>query len=143
MKPMNANEADYEEFEILGREALFTNMRIDRNTLPDGLYAYDLRYECNGEPNELKSFVLVNHWGTVVVKEPIESADSGVELMLFRDLNVYKKFKQKFAYMIFAQNFLLTHWERNCITPDDCNFLGGDMSLEDFLNGSPQMEQRM
>lgn len=31
MKPMNANEADYEEFEILGREALFTNMRIDRN----------------------------------------------------------------------------------------------------------------
>lgn len=108
MKPMNANEADYEEFEILGREALFTNMRIDRNTLPDGLYAYDLRDECNGEPNELKSFVLVNHWGTVVVKEPIENADSGVEL-----------------------------------TPDDCNFLGGDMSLEDFLNGSPQMEQRM
>ena len=108
MKPMNANEADYEEFEILGREALFTNMRIDRNTLPDGLYAYDLRDECNGEPNELKSFVLVNHWGTVVVKEPIESADSGVEL-----------------------------------TPDDCNFLGDTMSLEEFLNGSPQMEQRM
>ncbi len=108
MKPMNANEADYEEFEILGREALFTNMRIDRNTLPDGLYAYDLRDECNGEPNELKSFVLVNHLGTVVVKEPIEGADSGVEL-----------------------------------TSDDCNFLGGDMSLEDFLNCSPQMEQRM
>lgn len=108
MKPMNANEADYEEFEILGREALFTNMRIDRNTLPDGLYAYDLRDEGDGEPNELKSFVLVNHWGTVVVKEPVEGVDSGVEL-----------------------------------TPDDCNFLGDTMSLEDFLNSSPQMEQRM
>lgn len=108
MKPMNANEADYEEFEILGREALFTNMRIDRNTLPDGLYAYDLRDECDGEPCELKSFVLVNHWGTVVVKEPVEGADGGVELTL-----------------------------------DDCNFLGGDISLEDFLNGSPKMEQRM
>lgn len=108
MKPMNANEADYEEFEILGREALFTNMRIDRNTLPDGLYAYDLRDECDGEPCELKSFVLVNHWGTVVVKKPIEGADSGVEL-----------------------------------TPDDCNFLGDAMSLEEFLNSSPKMEQRM
>ncbi len=83
-------------------------MRIDRNTLPDGLYAYDLRDECNGEPNELKSFVLVNHWGTVVVKEHIEGAESGVEL-----------------------------------TPDDCNFLGDTMSLEDFLNDSPKMEQRM
>ncbi len=108
MKPMNANEADYEEFEILGREALFTNMRIDRNTLPDGLYAYDLRDECDGEPCELKSFVLVNHWGTVVVKETVEGADSGVEL-----------------------------------TPDDCNFLGETMSLEDFLNDSPKMEQSM
>lgn len=83
-------------------------MRIDRNTLPDGLYAYDLRDECNGEPNELKSFVLVNHWGTVIVKEPIEGSESGVEL-----------------------------------TPDDCNFFGDTMSLEDFLNDSPKMEQIM
>lgn len=83
-------------------------MRIDRNTLPDSLYAYDLRDECDGEPNELKSFVLVNHWGTVIVKEPIEGAESGVEL-----------------------------------TPDDYNFLGDTMSLEDFLNDSPKMEQRM
>ena len=29
------------------------------------------------------------------------------------------------------------------LTPDDCNFLGGDKSLEDFLNGSPKMEQSM
>lgn len=76
--------------------------------MPDGLYAYDLRDGCDGEPNELKSFVFVNHWGTVIVKEPVESADNGVAL-----------------------------------TPDDCNFLGDEMTIEEFLNGSPQMEQTM
>ena len=88
MKPINAHEADYERFEIFGRDALFTNLRIDRKTLPEGLYAYDLRDcdECSGEPSEVKSFVLVNHWGTVVVREPIEGADDGV-LMSKEDYN--------------------------------------------------------
>ena len=43
MKPISADETSYERFEILGRDALFTNLRIDRKSLPDGLYAYDLR----------------------------------------------------------------------------------------------------
>lgn len=80
MIPINANETSYEKFEILGREALFTDLRIDRKTLPEGLYGYDLR-ECddgNGDPCELKSFVLVNHYGTVILKEPISGADDGV-----------------------------------------------------------------
>ncbi len=72
MKPINANETGYEHFEILGSDALFTNIRIDRKTLPNGLYAYDLR-DCDdysGDPAELKSNVIVNHWGTVITKEP-------------------------------------------------------------------------
>ncbi len=82
MKPINANETGYERFEILGQDALFTNMRIDRKSLLEGLYAYDLRDsdDCSGEPSELRSFVLVNHWGTVVVREHIEGADEGVDL---------------------------------------------------------------
>lgn len=39
VKPINANEADYERFEILGHDALFTCLRIDRKSLPEGLYA--------------------------------------------------------------------------------------------------------
>lgn len=37
VKPINANEADYERFEILGHDALFTCLRIDRKMLPEGL----------------------------------------------------------------------------------------------------------
>lgn len=82
MKPIDANETDYERFEILGHDALFTCLRIDRKTLPDGLYAYDLRDsdDCDGAPSELKTFVVVNHWGTVITKEPIEGADEGIVL---------------------------------------------------------------
>ncbi|MBO6231653.1 MAG: hypothetical protein J6O50_13935 [Ruminiclostridium sp.] len=43
------------------QDALFTNSRLDRTTIPEGLYAYDLRDECDGNINELKEFVLVNH----------------------------------------------------------------------------------
>ncbi len=82
MKPINANKADYEKFEILGHNAIFTSLRIDRKSLPEGLYGYDLRDcdDCSGDPSELRNFVLVNHWGTVITKEPIEGADEGIVL---------------------------------------------------------------
>ncbi len=107
---VNANEADYERFEILGHDALFTNLRIYRNSLPDGLYAYDLRDcdDCSGDPCELKSHVMVNHWGTVIVKKPIEGADDGVIL-----------------------------------NEDDYNYLGEDITLKEFANPAPKMEQTM
>lgn len=110
MKPINANEADYERFEILGRDALFTCLRIDRKTLPEGLYAYDIRDSdyCDGTPSELCNFVLVNHWGTVIVKEKIEGADEGVIL-----------------------------------NEMDYNYLGEDMTLDEFANPAPKMEQSM
>ena len=80
MCKINVNAEEYETFFILGQDALFTNSRLDRTTIPDGLYAYDLRDECDGNINELKDFVAVNHWGTVLVKEPIEGADKGVQI---------------------------------------------------------------
>ncbi len=110
MIPINANETSYERFEILGHDALFTCLRIDRKSLPEGLYAYDLRDSdnCDGTPSELKTFVMVNHWGTVITNEPIEGADDGIVL-----------------------------------NEDDYNYLGEDMTLEEFANSAPKMEQSM
>ena len=80
MNGVNAQSEEYESFFILGQDALLTGARLDRTTVPQGLYAYDLRDACDGNINELKDFVLVNHWGTVLVKEPIEGADKGVQI---------------------------------------------------------------
>ena len=46
---------------------------------PDGLYAYDVRHddECRGIPCEIAPFVMVNHWGTIILAEPLDLPDDG------------------------------------------------------------------
>ena len=53
----------YQEIELFGKPALFSNGRIDRDKLPEGLYAYDLRGSDDdpGMPVTLESHVTVNH----------------------------------------------------------------------------------
>lgn len=79
MNGVNVNEPDYERLKILGITVLFTCLRIDRNTVPEGLYAYDLRHDddCQGNICEIKPFVTVNHWGTILSKKPISMSDGG------------------------------------------------------------------
>lgn len=71
---INAAEENFELMDMLGQRVLFTNMRVDRSTVPDGIYAYDVRHDddCTGEICEIKPVVIVNHWGTIICKEPIE-----------------------------------------------------------------------
>ena len=55
----------------------FSSMRIDRKTIPYGLYAYDIRHDEESWFAELKKFVLVNHFGTFVTRTEIPDADKG------------------------------------------------------------------
>ena len=75
----NAMTEHYEEITVCGKPALFTSIRIKRDTVPDGLYAYDVRHddECRGIPCEIAPFVMVNHWGTIILAEPLELPDDG------------------------------------------------------------------
>ena len=41
----NAMEERFEEIEVLGKPALFHDMRLERNTIPKGLYLYEVRYD--------------------------------------------------------------------------------------------------
>lgn len=74
MARVNAKEVGWEKVEVLGREGLFTCLRVDRNTVPEGWYMYEVRHddECHGEPVEIALWVMVNHWGTLLVKEPFD-----------------------------------------------------------------------
>ena len=51
----NAMTEHYEEITVCGKPALFTSIRIKRDTVPDGLYTYDVRHddECRGIPCEI------------------------------------------------------------------------------------------
>lgn len=65
---------DFCEASFGGYSALFTEERIDRASLPEGIYAYDIR---SGEGNDfgtIEPCVTVNHTGTILTRQPIEMA---------------------------------------------------------------------
>ena len=66
-------DEDMEMIEVLDHPALFTDGRIPRKAVPEGLYAYDLYESCDtGDFCYIASRVIVNHGGTVLTKEPID-----------------------------------------------------------------------
>lgn len=74
MARFNAKEITWEKVKVLDKEGLFTELRVDRSTVPEGWYMYEVRHDDNswGDPVEIAKGILVNHFGTLLVKEPIE-----------------------------------------------------------------------
>jgi hypothetical protein len=73
------SKEDYQDIEVCGVNGIFSNGRIDRSKLPEGLYCYDLRGS-DDDPGELKYLeesVLVNHSGSIITAEPIALPDNG------------------------------------------------------------------
>lgn len=70
MERYDARKETFEEIEIFDTLALFSSGRIQRESVPEGFYCYEVRHddECMGSPCELSSHVLVNFWGTVISK---------------------------------------------------------------------------
>jgi len=62
----------FEHVELFKKPALFTNSRIDRSTVPYGVYVYDLRHGDSGDPVTVELNVAANHAGTVVLTEPLD-----------------------------------------------------------------------
>ena len=48
MARYNAMEETFTEVRVLGKPALFHDLRIDRSTVPKGLYLYEVRYDDEG-----------------------------------------------------------------------------------------------
>ena len=73
----NVQDGDYELVMLDEFPVLFTNGRLDRKSIPEGLFCYDIRHddECQGVACEVKPLVLVNHWGTILSKSEIPLED--------------------------------------------------------------------
>ena len=69
----------YQLIELFEEPALYSNGRIDREKLPEGLYAYDLRGSDDdpGLPVTIQEHVVVNHAATVITATPIDLTDAG------------------------------------------------------------------
>ena len=69
----------YDVVELFGKPALFTSDRLDNSDIPQGLYVYHVRGddETTGGFAALEPRVLVNHFGSIVTKEPIDFGKKG------------------------------------------------------------------
>ena len=74
-----ANDEQYQEIELFDKPGLFSNGRIVRDNLPEGVYCYDLRGSDDdpGEPIYVENRVGVNHAGAVILAEPLELPKEG------------------------------------------------------------------
>lgn len=77
--PDNPDAPLYQEVELFGQPALFSNDRIAADDLPDGLFCYDLRGSDDdpGAPVAVEERVMVNHAGSVITAKPLELPEQG------------------------------------------------------------------
>jgi len=69
---VSADAEMYSVVTIFDKPAIFTCLRLDRKTVPENMYCYDVREaDHGGWAGEVKSHILVNHMGTIILKEPI------------------------------------------------------------------------
>jgi len=81
LKSMTIN-AEIETFDLIeaaGKAVLFTPFRIERNTVPDDLYCYDLRASDHedGESATIENTAVFKHMGTILCREPFDLEDDG------------------------------------------------------------------
>ena len=89
---LNAMKETFEEVTVLDHPMIFTCARIDRDTVPKGLYVYEVRHDDDqqGDPVEIGRWILVNHWGTIISNRPIRLKESPLQNNGYRDIDPEK-----------------------------------------------------
>lgn len=79
MARYDAMTETFEEVEVFGKPALYHVARIDRSTVPKGYHLYELRHDddCSGDVVQIARSILVNHWGSIIVRDEIELPEDG------------------------------------------------------------------
>lgn len=73
MEAVDVKKELLEEVELLGRTGYFTELRVDKETVPEGMHCYELRHgDDNGFPASVEESVRVNYFGAVLFTEALE-----------------------------------------------------------------------
>lgn len=77
MIPVNFKaDRKMEVVNVGGKPYMFTNLRVDRKTLPEGFVKYDVRDGSgDGMFRQIRPYVMVDHWGTIIGPDPIREAE--------------------------------------------------------------------
>lgn len=70
----------FQKVSVCGIECDFSDIRIDKSTVPNGLYQYEVADddESQGDPTRIKNGIMVNFWGTLISDVPLPLGKDGV-----------------------------------------------------------------
>lgn len=69
---LNFREEHFQNVEVKGIPCLFNDMRIDRKTVPENLFVYEVADgESDGIPARVKENIFVNFFGTLITEQPL------------------------------------------------------------------------
>lgn len=70
---IDAAKEHFELVTVFDKPMLFTCLRVNRSTVPKGLFVYEVRHDDDGmgDPCEIADSILVNHWGTLISSQPL------------------------------------------------------------------------
>jgi len=81
-------DSSYEVFYLDGKKVLFSNLRVSREKLPKELFTYDIQHSDSGfEACAIRNVIAVNHYGSIITKEPIELDETGWRFLEDGDLD--------------------------------------------------------
>lgn len=80
VRRVNFNDEKFQEVTVKGISCKFSDIRIDRDTVPDGLYLYEgAGDDYSGvEPVRVKNAILVKFIGTLITDAELPLGEDGV-----------------------------------------------------------------
>ncbi len=86
METVDVRKEVLEEVELLGRTGYFTELRVDKETVPEGMHCYELRHgDDDGFPVSVEENVRGNYFGAVLLAEALELGNEKVLQFGFED----------------------------------------------------------
>ena len=77
---LDYRQEKFTKVRVCGIECYFSDIRIDRSTVPEGRYQYEVADddESQGDPTRARHGIMVNFFGTLISDVPLPLGDDGV-----------------------------------------------------------------
>ena len=86
MVAIDVNSEQLQEVEIKGHYGVFTELRVEKSTIPEDVNCYELRHgDDDSYPVSLEQNVRVNYFGAVLMKDKMEFGEDGYVELTFDD----------------------------------------------------------
>lgn len=74
------NKEHFQQVTVGGIDCRFSNARIDRKTVPEGKFQYEIAGDdmSGGEPVRVQCGILVQFFGTLISEQPLPLGEKGV-----------------------------------------------------------------